>query len=48
MVIVSGEQGPEATAQDLMPRLRRIHASEDIQEGLRSFIEWREARFQGK
>ncbi|WNG25526.1 crotonase/enoyl-CoA hydratase family protein [Cystobacter fuscus] len=42
------EQGPEAAAQDLMPRLRRIHASEDVQEGLRSFIERREARFQGK
>ena len=42
------ELGPDAAAQDLMPRLRRIHTSEDVQEGLRSFIERREARFQGK
>jgi enoyl-CoA hydratase len=42
------EHGPEAAAHDLMPRLRKIHESEDVQEGLRSFIERREARFQGK
>lgn len=42
------ERGPDAAAQDLMPRLRQLQASEDVQEGLRSFIERREARFQGK
>ncbi|MET0403782.1 MAG: enoyl-CoA hydratase, partial [Cystobacter sp.] len=42
------EQGPDAAARDLMPRLARIFGSEDVQEGLRSFLERREARFQGK
>ena len=42
------EQGPEAAARDLMARLIRLQSSEDVQEGMRSFLERREGRFQGK
>ena len=42
------EEGPEVAAKDLLPRLREINKTEDVQEGMRSFVERREARFQGK
>jgi enoyl-CoA hydratase/carnithine racemase len=41
-------EGPEAAARDLMPELGKIMGSEDVQEGLRSFMERRAGRFTGR
>ncbi len=41
-------EGEEAAVQQFQPDLGTIMQSEDIQEGLRSFIERRQARFQGR
>lgn len=42
------EQGPRAAAQQLLPDLLPLMSSEDVQEGLQSFLERREARFTGR
>ncbi len=41
-------EGEDVAKQRLFPDLRPVMASEDVQEGIRSFLERREARFQGK
>ena len=41
-------EGPEAARRALLPKLLEVSASEDAQEGVRSFIERREARFTGR
>lgn len=41
-------EGEEAAVARLLPDLRPIMDSEDAAEGLRSFVERREARFQGR
>lgn len=40
--------GPEAARDDLVEQLPRIMASQDAVEGVLSFVERREARFQGR
>lgn len=42
------EQGPAAAYAKLMEQTRALMASEDAAEGLRSFVERREARFRGR
>lgn len=44
----SVEQGPVAAAQDFLAVQQRLSTSEDAAEGLRSFVEKRAARFQGR
>jgi enoyl-CoA hydratase len=41
-------EGPEAAARDLMPELAKIMQSEDVKEGLQSFLERRAGRFTGR
>jgi enoyl-CoA hydratase/carnithine racemase len=41
-------QGPEAAAEALLGQARRLMATEDAAEGLRSFLERREGVYQGK
>lgn len=41
-------RGHNAAIERLFPSLQPVMASEDVQEGVRSFLERREARFQGK
>jgi enoyl-CoA hydratase len=41
-------EGPEAAARDLMPELGKLMASEDVKEGLQSFMERRAGRFTGR
>ena len=41
-------QGPDAAAEALLGQARRLMASEDAAEGLRSFLERREGVFHGK
>ncbi len=42
------EQGPAAAVADFDPTQKRLMASEDVKEGVASFIERRAARFQGR
>lgn len=42
------ERGPDAAREGLIEKARALMGSEDAAEGLRSFVERREARFQGK
>jgi hypothetical protein len=42
------EQGHAAAHAALMPAARALMASEDAAEGLRSFVERREAAFRGR
>lgn len=42
------EEGRDRAIAELMPLARSLFASDDAREGLRSFIERREARFTGK
>jgi len=42
------EDGPLAAMEEFIPTQQRLAASEDFQEGLRSFVEKRAARFLGK
>ena len=44
---IAVEQGAEAATTALVPEARRLMASADAAEGVRSFLERREARFQG-
>lgn len=41
-------EGPEAAARALLPRLLELVGTEDAAEGVQSFLERREARFTGK
>jgi enoyl-CoA hydratase len=41
-------EGPEAAARDLTPELAKIMQSEDVKEGLQSFLERRAGRFTGR
>lgn len=41
-------QGQEAAEKELMPTLHHLMQTEDAKEGLMSFLERREAKFQGK
>lgn len=41
-------RGPEAAAEDLLRQARALMDSEDAMEGLRSFVERREASFRGR
>ena len=41
-------EGPDAARRALLPKLLELSASEDAREGVRSFIERREARFTGR
>lgn len=45
---LSLEQGMKAAAARLVADLRPLMGSEDVQEGMRSFLERREAQFKGK
>lgn len=47
-VLKAIEQGPLAAVQDFEPVRRRLMASEDAAEGVRSFIERRPARYTGR
>ena len=42
------EEGPEAAAAQLNAQARTLMATEDAQEGMRSFVERREGRFVGR
>jgi enoyl-CoA hydratase/carnithine racemase len=42
------EEGERAAAASLLPRLKPIMASEDVQEGLRAFLERRDGVFKGR
>ena len=41
-------EGPEAAARDLLPELAKVMASEDVKEGVQSFLERRAGRFTGR
>ena len=41
-------EGQEAAKERLFPELRPVMASEDVKEGIQSFLERREAVFKGK
>jgi enoyl-CoA hydratase/carnithine racemase len=41
-------EGPEAAARELMPELSKLMQSEDVKEGLQSFLERRAGRFTGR
>ncbi len=45
---IAAEQGREAALAALMPTARPLFATQDAMEGVRSFIERRDARFTGK
>ncbi len=45
---LTDEKGPEAAAADLLRQARALMDSEDAAEGLRSFVERREASFRGR
>jgi enoyl-CoA hydratase/carnithine racemase len=45
---VTVEQGVDAAKADLMTRARALMATEDATEGMLSFVERREARFNGR
>jgi len=42
------DAGPEAALADLMPRARALFRTADAAEGVRSFLERREGRFEGR
>jgi enoyl-CoA hydratase/carnithine racemase len=42
------EEGPKAAAEALADEARRLMDTEDAMEGMRSFVERREGRFQGR
>ncbi len=45
---IAVSEGQEAAKERLFPELRPVMASEDVKEGIQSFLERREAVFQGK
>jgi len=45
---IAVSEGQEAAKQSLFPDLRPVMASEDVKEGIQSFLERREAVFKGK
>lgn len=45
---ISVSEGQEAAKQSLFPDLRPVMASEDVKEGIQSFLERREAVFKGQ
>jgi len=45
---IAAEQGPGAAAKALLDQARALMGSEDAAEGLRSFVERRDAEFSGK
>ncbi|MCC6621555.1 MAG: crotonase/enoyl-CoA hydratase family protein [Deltaproteobacteria bacterium] len=42
------DRGPEAALAELMPRARALFSTADAAEGVRSFLERREGRFEGR
>ena len=42
------EQGPAAAVAEIIPTQQRLLASEDAKEGIRSFVERRAGRYQGR
>ncbi|HBC34488.1 MAG: enoyl-CoA hydratase, partial [Rhodopirellula sp.] len=45
---IAVSEGQEAAKQRLFPDLQPVMASEDVKEGIQSFLERREAAFKGK
>ena len=45
---IAVSEGQEAAKERLFPELRPVMASEDVKEGIQSFLERREAVFKGK